>query len=63
MRLAYTYTLKRAINPGNDMRADMRVVEQAQNDIKTRKKQKYVEQDLGTDPIPVKDFLYKQLEI
>jgi len=63
MRLAYSYTLKRAINPGNDMRSDMNVVARAQNDVKARKKQKYIEQDLGTVPIPVKDFLYKQLEI
>lgn len=63
MRLAYTYSLKRAINPGNDMRSDMNVVARAKKDLKNRKKQKYVEQDLGTVPIPAKDFLYRQLEI
>jgi len=63
MRLRYSYTLKRALNPGEDLRSDMNVVEKAKNDAQKMQKQKYVEQDLGTKPIPVQDFLYQRLEI
>jgi len=63
MGIAYSYTLKRVDNVGESFRSDMNIVELARKRAQKKHKRKYIEQDLGTDPIPVKDFLYKRLEI
>lgn len=63
MRLAYSYTLQRKMDAGKDFRSNQAIVEKARKEAESRRKGDYVEQDLGTMPIPIKDYLYKPLEI
>ena len=57
------YTLQRAAKPSEDIRADQNIVEYVRKTLQNKHPHEYIEQDLGTEPIPVKDFLFKQLEI
>ena len=57
------YKLERKEGFVQDFRNDQRLVERIKNYLKSRHRNRYIEQDLGTVPIPIKDFLYNQLEI
>ena len=59
------YTLKRAINPGEDYKTDQRIVAKIQQDLKQTENSKSddVEEFLNIKPISGQDFLFKRLEI
>lgn len=58
-----SYTLKRAETPSEELRNAQRIIEKAKEDTKMRNPQKYIEQDIGTEPIPLEDLLYPELKI
>ena len=57
------YTLKRAVKPSEDIRTDQNIIEYVRKTAQNKHPREFVEQDLGTEPIPARDFLFKQLEI
>jgi hypothetical protein len=59
------YSLKRAINPGEDYHTDQRIVAQIQQDVKQTQNSKSsdVEEFLNIKPVSGQDFLFKRLEI
>jgi hypothetical protein len=61
--MRFKYTLKRANRFIEDIEADRRIVAFIQKGVERRNKSKFIEQSLGIMPIPIRDFLYKQLVI
>jgi hypothetical protein len=61
MKIAYT--LKRKNDITEVLQSDTRIIEQIQKTANKKYRSKYVEQNLGTFPIAVKDFLYQTLKI
>lgn len=61
MKIAYT--LKRTARITEDFESDRRIIEYIRKTASKKRRGKFIEQDLGTFPIPVKDFLYQTLKI
>ena len=61
MKIAYT--LKRKNDITEISQSDARIIEHVQKTVNRKHRHKYVEMDLGTFPIAVKDFLYQTLKI
>ena len=57
------YKLVRKEGVVEDFRNDQRLVERIKQQLQGKRKSINYEQNLGTEPIPVKDFLYNKLEI
>jgi hypothetical protein len=58
------YTLQRAVTPGEDYQADLRITEQIQREVKQQTQSgATIEEQLGLEPIDAKDYLYNKLEI
>jgi hypothetical protein len=58
-----SYKLEREKFSVNDYRTDQNIYETIRKRIEGRKKSKNIEQNLGTAPIPIKDFIYDKLII
>jgi len=61
MKIAYT--LIRTNNLTETMQSDARIIEHIRKTASRKQRNKYIEEDLGIFPIPVKDFLYQTLKI
>ncbi len=61
--MKFKYTLERSNSFQEDVENNSKIVEYIKKDIERKKKNKFIEQDLGTLPIPIKEFLYQTLKI
>lgn len=59
--MRYKYKLERAVNPGEDLRNMLKIVEKAEQDIKLLYNS--IKENLDLNPMTLKDFLYKTLKI
>jgi len=61
--MRFAYTLKRTDHFIEDFEANRKIIEYIRKTTERKHRSKYVEQTLGTLPMPIRDFLFKPLEI
>jgi len=57
------YKLERKDGVVEDFRNDQKLIERIKQQLKGKTVSRTVEQNLGTEPTPIEDFLYNTLEI